>query len=337
MPARSKTGNYNGRPGLRSPLQWYGGKGMMTRYLVPLFPPHKCYVETHGGGAWCLFAKPPSPIEVYNDIYSELVNVFRVLQDPEQFGQFLRLVSLTPYSREVFDECRATLDKKVSLVEYAYKWYILARWAYAGHFGDVWEVTAKESNRQMMAHISAWLSTVEQLPDIAARLLRVAIENLDAIELIPKYDTENTFFYVDPPYIHKTRNTHTQGGTISKGYKHEMTDKDHARLLELLLQVKGKVMVSGYQNELYRDMLEARGWERIDFTARATSAQRTHKGMHTLRIESVWLNYRGPTLPGFMMLDETQVEVIRERKAAVADQLAEYKRARGARAMEVAE
>lgn len=76
---------------LRSPICWFGGKGLMVSKLLPLIPPHHIYVEVFGGGASLLFAKEPSPVEVYNDIDSGLVNFFRVLRDPEKFARFLPL------------------------------------------------------------------------------------------------------------------------------------------------------------------------------------------------------------------------------------------------------
>jgi len=74
----------NGR--LRSPMWWFGGKGKMVKKLLPLIPQHKIYVEVFGGGASLLFAKEPSPVEVYNDLNSDLVNFFRVLRDPKLTG-----------------------------------------------------------------------------------------------------------------------------------------------------------------------------------------------------------------------------------------------------------
>src|SRR3954471_23822281 len=92
---------------LRSPITWFGGKGMLARKIAPLFPPHHCYVEPFCGGASCLFAKPPSPVEVINDLDSDIVTFFRVLRDPQKFEAFYRLAALTPYSREEYCRHRA--------------------------------------------------------------------------------------------------------------------------------------------------------------------------------------------------------------------------------------
>jgi len=67
---------------------------------------------------------------------------------------------------------------------------------------------------------------------IAKRLKQVQIENRPAIELIKRVDTEDTFFYVDPPYLHETRNR-------KKIYSFEMTNDDHIELAECLKSIKG--------------------------------------------------------------------------------------------------
>lgn len=61
---------------LNSPIRWVGGKSRLRKHIIPLIPPHTCYVELFAGGAWVLFGKQPSPVEVLNDIDQELINFF---------------------------------------------------------------------------------------------------------------------------------------------------------------------------------------------------------------------------------------------------------------------
>ncbi|HGF3997693.1 TPA: DNA adenine methylase, partial [Escherichia coli] len=87
----------------------------------------------------------------------------------------------------------------------------------------------------------------------------------------------NELIYVDPPYVHSTRKR-------SRIYRHEYTDKDHQQLLEKLLSLPCNVMISGYDNPLYAEVLSS--WRCIKFNAK------THTGV---REESVWMNYAPPT------------------------------------------
>ena len=279
---------------LRSPIWWFGGKGMMVGKLLKLLPPHdsyKIYVEPFGGGASLLFAKKPSPIEVYNDLDEGLVNFFRVLRDEEKFKKFYHKVVLTPYSRKEFYHCRETWHQCDDEIERAYRWYVVARMSFSGVFGGSWSFAVTSSRHGMAAAVSKWLSSIEMLPEIHQRIMRVQIECNDFRKVIKTYDSEDTAWYIDPPYIPETRR--------DGKYKHELTLEDHKDLVELLLNVKGKVLLSGYAHPIY-ELLEKSGWNRIDFKTACHATGKTRltgilgegsAKKKQPRIESVWLNY----------------------------------------------
>jgi len=284
------------------PIGWYGGKGNMVRKLLPLLPPHRIYVEVFGGGAALLFAKEPSPVEVYNDIDSDLVNFFRVLRDPEKFQEFYRKVCLTPYSREEYKFFRETFDETHDPVERAYRFFVIARWSFSGDFGIGWSYTVNASWRGMAGSCSKWLSAIERLPEFHERIMRVQIEHADFRQVIRTYDTPDTLFYCDPPYIPEARRS-------KKIYRHEMSVKDHEDLVDLLLGIQGKAILSGYRHPVYAPLEEA-GWKRLDFPTACYAVARTPetgilgKGAALAkqpRVESVWLSPRclegRPNLP----------------------------------------
>jgi len=265
----------------------------MTKKLLPLIPEHKIYVEPFGGGASLLFAKKPSPVEVYNDIDSGLVNFFKVLSDTKLFEKFYRRVAVLPYSRELFYECRESWQEYDDPVERAAKWFVVARQSFSGSFGSSWGFAATHSRCGMAGSVSGWLSTIERLPEIHARLQRVQIEHNDFRKVIKTYDTLETFFYLDPPYVHSTRS--------SSRYQHELSDADHKDLIELLKNIKGKVLLSGYDNPLYEDLgWHKKQWQTVCYAAgktRATGIQGegSAKKMQP-RTECVWMNYENSVL-----------------------------------------
>jgi len=282
---------------LRSPIVWFGGKGHMVNKLLPLIPKHKIYVEPFGGGANLLIAKEPSPVEVYNDLDSGLVNFFRVLRDKEKFRQFYEQVCLIPHSREEFYYCRDTWEKEEDDVMRAVKWFVTARQSFGGIFGQSWGFSVTETVRGMPSTTSKWISAIELLPQVCDRLFRVQIEHKDFREIITAYDTEETFFYLDPPYVPYTRS--------SGKYNHEMSIKDHEELVEMLLKIKGKAMLSGYDNEIY-NKLERNGWYKLCFDVVCSAAGRTRytnlKGKNSgienqRRTECVWLSPNCETIP----------------------------------------
>ncbi|MEO0190952.1 MAG: DNA adenine methylase [candidate division WOR-3 bacterium] len=275
---------------LRSPIFYAGGKGRMVFKLLKLIPSHKYYCEVFGGGASLLFAKPPAEVETYNDIDSNLVNLFRVIRDEEKFKKFHKLVSLTLYSREEFNYCRDTLDESKDDVERAYKFFIVLRQSMAGA-GNGWGFAVKTSHRNMSVEVSKYLAIIDILPLIHERLKIVQIENDDFRKIIPRYDTEDTFFYCDPPYPLETRK--------NKLYKYELTLEDHKDLVNLLLKCKGKVMLSCYWHDVYQPLLGA-GWRKKEFkTACHFVIKSRHSGLQGKgnaiakepRTEVVLMNY----------------------------------------------
>jgi len=277
---------------LRSPLWYIGGKGQMVSKLLRFIPPHRIYVEVFGGGASLLFAKEPSPVEVYNDIDSAVVNFFRVLRDPEKFEKFYKKVCLTPYSREEYYFCSRTWQDCDDDIERAWRWFVMARQSFGGMlFINSWGFSVTTSARGMSLTTSAWLSIIEMLPEIHTRIMQVQIEHYDFRKLIPIYDTPETFMYLDPPYILDTRKN-------KKDYNFEMSLDDHQELIDLILNAKSMFMLSGYKHPIHQK-LENAGWQRIDFQTICSSVARTRKtkiqGAGALkknvpRTESIWLS-----------------------------------------------
>ena len=277
---------------LRSPIWWLGGKGRKVRKILPFFPPHRIYVEPFGGGASLLLAKQPAEVEVYNDIDSGLVCLFRVLRDPDKFAQFYKKACLTPYSREEYEYCRSAWDDCDDDIERAHRFFVVARQSFGGKFYDGWGRTIKTTQRGVAGAVSCWLSALQQLPDIHARLMRVQVEHSDFRKVLVDYDTPETLFYCDPPYVPDTR---------KRGkYRYEMTLEDHQDLVEILLSLSGMVVLSGYRHNVY-SLLDESGWRRVDFQTSADVAGRVRGSKlrgagaatkHVPRVESIWISPR---------------------------------------------
>jgi len=145
---------------LRTPIKWYGGKSKLIKKLLPLLPKHKIYVEVFGGSGALLFAKQPSPVEVYNDIDGDLVNFFRVLQNKRQTKELQRLLTLSLYSRKELNRCSKTY-KEGSQTQRAYKFFITSRQAFSGIIGGSWSFAKTCTSRGMARVVSNYLSAIE--------------------------------------------------------------------------------------------------------------------------------------------------------------------------------
>src|SRR5712692_1596151 len=236
---------------------WYGGKYSHLDWLLPLLPVCHHYCEPFGGSAAVLLNREPSPVETYNDIDGEVATFFRVLRN--QSDRLMKAIALTPFSREEFLIACLTNGEKISNVERARRFFIRARQVRTGLAQTAsvgrWANCKNTSRAGMSGVVSRWLGSVQMLPEIAERLLRVQIENRPAIEVIRLYDAPDTLFYCDPPYPHEARGD-------AKAYGFEMTNEEHGQLAKLLTKVKGKAAVSGYRCDLMDSLY--RGWRRFD-------------------------------------------------------------------------
>lgn len=258
---------------------WYGGKFSHLDWLLPLLPKCHHYCEPFAGSAAVLINREPSPVETYNDLDGEVVNFFRALR--EHGDEVTRLIGLTPFSREEFG-LACELDPNVSEIERARRFYIRARQVRTGLAQTAtigrWANCKNTSRAGMSGVVSRWLGGVEALPEIADRLLRVQIENRPAADVIRLYDSKDTLFYCDPPYVHSTRGD-------SKAYSCEMTDEQHAELAEVLNGVNGRVAFSNYECDLLEKLYPKKKW------FKHKSAPKTNHATKGTRIEVLWTNY----------------------------------------------
>lgn len=266
------------------PFRWYGGKYSHLDFILPQLPQTERYIEPFGGSAAVLINRDPSPVETYSDLDGDVVTFFKILR--EDRDELLEKIALTPFSRE---ELAHAVEEKnndeLNEIEQARLFFVRAGQTRSGLAQEAtpgrWAYCQGTSRRNMSGAVSRWHGRLEQLYNVADRLRRVQIENKPALEVVERYDHGDALFYCDPPYVHDSR-----GDTNSYGF--EMTDEDHRELAEVLRACEGKVAVSGYQSDLYEELFEDYGWNRVDGE---------EKTMHTTkddRQESLWLNYDPP-------------------------------------------
>lgn len=256
----------------RSLLRWHGGKWLLAPWIISHFPPHRIYVEPYAGGASVLLQKHRCYSEIINDLDNELNNLFNVLRN--QGARLRQLLELTPFSRKEFE---LSYQPSNYPLEQARRTVVRSFMGFGSDANN--KITGFKASAKQTTTTPAkyWANYPKALEAIINRLKGVVIENRHATEVISAQDTEQTLFYMDPPYVHETRS----GRAF---YKHEMTEQDHAALAEQLQSVKGHVVLSGYRCELYEDLYN--GWLRIDKNTHADGARD--------RVESIWLNFEPP-------------------------------------------
>ena len=258
---------------------WYGGKFSHLEWLLPLLPPCHHYCEPFAGSAAVLLNRAPSPVETYNDLDGEVANFFRMLRD-EKNG-LIEAIGLTPFSREEFS-IACVIDPAVNPLERARRFFVRARQVRTGLAQTAslgrWANCKNTSRAGMSGVVSRWLGSVQDLTEIAERLLRVQIENRPAIDVIRLYDSPATLFYCDPPYVHLTR-----GDRSAYGY--EMSDDEHRELAKVLNSVQGMAAISNYQCELMDELYPAPKW------TKSIAPEKTIHSTKGKRAEALWTNY----------------------------------------------
>ena len=264
--------------------------------LLPLIPYDNLFVDVFGGGGSVLLNRKRSPVEVYNDLDGNLVNLFRVLQtDPLELERRLRS---TLYSKEEFVKAIHIIDGRdepADDIERAWAMFVNMNQSVVGRVirtqGN-WSRAAISVSGES-AVVAGWKSLVNRLGGIYDRLSGVQVEQREANEALRYWDGSETVFYVDTPYIHDTR-------VESEYYAHEMSDEAHEEMVSTLLECRGYVVLSGYDHPIYNKFDDA-GWERVEFR-RVTTMTASQRGKgddwdrdikpRGERVEVVWLNQK---------------------------------------------
>lgn len=242
---------------------------MLAPWIIAEMPPHRVYVEPFGGAGSVLLRKPRSYAEVWNDLDDNVVNLFRVLRSGRA-SELVDQLRLTPFASVEF---AASHQPSYEPVERARRLVVRSFMGFGSNSHQRTSGFRANSNRSGSIPAHDWANYPDALDDIVDRLRGVVVLNRDAQEVMANHDSRDTLHYVDPPYVSATRGP-------GRDYAFEMTDSDHAGLLDFLDGLTGMVMLSGYPSALYDDRL--RLWTRIDRMALADGARD--------RTECLWLN-----------------------------------------------
>jgi len=260
---------------IKTPITYYGGKQMMLKEILPLIPEHEIYVEPFFGGGAVYWAKEPVKCDVINDVNMNIVNFYEVLK--HDYFALRKKVEATLHSRETY---------KQALIIYRSPWLfaddlVIRAWAF-------WMVT----NQGFSCKIGTWgydkskrAHTIQNKIDafqeeLSERMRYTQIEQNEASKVILSRDTENTFFYVDPPYIN-----------TNQGHYGGYTEEHFKRDLNALEKVKGKFLLSTYPSQILDDYVKRNGWytKKVDKALSASNGANVKKRKR--KVEQLTANY----------------------------------------------
>lgn len=256
---------------MKAILKYPGSKWSIAKWIISFFPGHHSYLEPFFGSGAVLFNKPRSNIETVNDLDGNVVNLFKwVKNDPEKLAHE---IYYTPYSRQAYEDSYAAVPE--SSLGKAVNFCISLNMGHGFRTNGEkvgWKNDVQGRERAYAAQ--DWCSLPERIMQAAERLRGVQIENRPAIEVMKRFNSNKVLIYLDPPYMPGVRH--------GKQYRHEMySEESHMELLDATIKHQGPVLISGYDTELYNDMLA--GWHREETICYSQSASKKQ--------EILWMNF----------------------------------------------
>ena len=261
------------------PIKYFGGKSLMLKKIYSHFPSpdYDIYIEPFAGSYSVGLNMPyVPPIEIMNDLNKSVYSLYSVIKDESKFNELKCKLDLTPYHEDLRYEAIDQLKRDdLTEVERAYWFFVRNRMSRNGIGGFSVHLYVR---RKMAKSISDYLSAIDGLPELHARLSRTIIYNRDALDLIEKYNQPNCFLYCDPPYVWSTRG--------SQRYEIDQDDEFHKKFMDRCIESKAKILISGYDNELYKK-LEENGFSKVSFDVNTVGGNMKPK----VKTEVLWKNY----------------------------------------------
>lgn len=247
---------------MKTPISYYGGKQKLATTILKLIPEHNLYCEPFVGGAAIFFAKNASNVEVINDTNKEMINFYRTVQT--DFVSLEKEIQITLHSRDLFRKASVIFNNPDMFNEIKRAWAVwtLAAQGFASMLDGSWGYDVKK------ATTTKKISNKREgfTPELAIRLQNAQIECTDALRIIRSRDSEDSFFYCDPPYYNSDCG-HYDGYSLD----------DFENLLKLLSEVKGKFLLSSYPSPILKEYSKKMGWDTIKLEMDVTVANNSPK------------------------------------------------------------
>lgn len=254
----------------RTPISYYGGKQTMLKYILPLIPEHQIYTKAFFGGGAVFWAKEPSQTEIINDFNANVYNFYQVLKT--DFETLKTLVENSVISKECYKSALVVYHSPYifSPIQRAWAFWYATNFGFSNQIGNIRICNTPK-------YVNGLKNKIDRFVDeYSARLQHTQIENDDACKIIKLRDTEDTFHYIDPPYV-----------GANQGHYGGYTQEHFEELLITLSQCKGKFLLSSYHNEALTTFVKEFGWYQKEITLHLGSSKTKGKK----RVEVLTANY----------------------------------------------
>jgi DNA adenine methylase len=258
---------------LKPPFKYYGGKFYLSKWIISHFPEHTHYIEGFGGAGSCILNKTPAGKDVLNDIDSHIFLFMNFIKhDLNKFLDFVNTIECTEANYYAWKAKTPDND-----LEEAAKFFIIYRMSRCGCGGSFSK--SKRFYRGLPENVAAWQTGIKNLAKIHERLQTIELWNRNVFDIIPAIINDDTLIYLDPPYVLASRSS-------KKVYEHEFTNQDHEEFCELCKNSSAKIIISGYNNEIYTKSLK--DWNYVEKESWLHSA---HAAKKKTKTEILWKNF----------------------------------------------
>jgi len=232
----------------KTPISYYGGKQSMLKHILPLIPEHTIYVEAFFGGGAVFWAKDQVQTEVINDYNGMVANFYEQLKT--NYPELKQMIDATPYSRQVYQKALVIYEAPYLFTPVVKAWafWVATAQGYCNRIGT-WRAASTSSKESQLNNNKK----LQLTSDFSERLKLVQIDCKDALYMIKRFDSPDTFFYLDPPYVDSEQGHY--GGYTQEHFNH---------LLSALANIKGKFLLSSYPNDVLENYRKKFGWKTSD-------------------------------------------------------------------------
>ncbi|WP_010177571.1 DNA (cytosine-5-)-methyltransferase [Aquimarina agarilytica] len=281
---------------LKTPITYYGGKQNMAKLIISLIPDHNLYCEPFVGGAAVFFAKPPSPVEVLNDLNGEVVNFYQVCKTA--YNKLNKKIQATPHSRKLHAETAQVLKEadQHKPLDRAWAFWVQTNMSFSSKMfgGYAYERKSNSTVKRLFNKKMNFTS------EICKRLDFVDLEANDALKVIESRDTKDSFFYIDPPYFNS-----------DMGHYGDYSKTDFLKLLTVLGKIKGKFLLSSYPSAVldkFTDKFKWTQWSKDSKVAVSKKATKT-------KTEVLTANYDFTAMmpSGLMGMDNDELLILKAK------------------------
>ena len=267
-------------------FSYIGGKFNMIKEIIASFPEDyekMSYIEAFAGAGWIITNKKPSVLDVYNDVNRDLSNLFYILSIPHLRYRLIRALKFCPNSRDNFKAYKSGLTDssfKIPNMDRAIAFIYVRAVSFAGR-GSSYGTCRDGRTGGTRVFLNKLMRKKRDLSGLS-------IENLDYKTLIEKYDFNNALFYLDPPY-YGSEDVYNKGAFFTK--------EDHAVLAGILKNIKGKFLLSYYDEPAIRELYS--GFYFQEFKKfKASYFKSTGFNKRPSTVELLISNYMPPLLRG---------------------------------------